>query len=249
MLAAGLGLAQSNGNSQQSPGQSQGQGSNQPPTAPAAQGDENDATLEIAPQPGAALPKQPGAEEIPGGRGFRQQDDTASVDPRWNPNTENGVNNRVRTGKPYLGIKVEFTTVCYQGGEEHGLEITEIDPNSPAQLAGLSARKGASGAAAAVRTLGALAGPLQMAFGPLVDKMAQDAGGDLIVAVDDHRVHNQAEFDNEFAQLKPGDTAYLTVIRPMPGGQHKTLKVAVTVGRVGQSFAHNDPSYNGNAAH
>jgi len=51
------------------------------------------------------------------------------------------------------------------------------------------------------------------------------------VAVDDQRVRSQADFNDALAKARPGDTTYLTVVRPLPGGDHKTLKIAVTVGR------------------
>ena len=61
--------------------------------------------------------------------------------------------------------------------------------------------------------------------------------GDLIVAVDDKRVRNQKDLDDAVANLKPGDTMYLTVIRPGPEGSHTTQKLAVHVGPVGQPVA------------
>ena len=42
---------------------------------PAPQGEENDSTLELAPQPGA---QKPGVEEIPGPRSFQPDSDTSS---------------------------------------------------------------------------------------------------------------------------------------------------------------------------
>ena len=39
-------------------------------------------------------------------------------------------------------------------------------------------------------------------------------GGDLIIAVDGKRVRDQSDLETAMARLKPGDTMYLTVIRP-----------------------------------
>jgi len=57
--------------------------------------------------------------------------------------------------------------------------------------------------------------------------------GDLIVAVDDRRVHGEFDFRDELRKLKPGDTIYLTVVRASPQGGRQTLKIPVKVG--GQS--------------
>ena len=55
--------------------------------ATAGQGSD-DTTLEIAPQPGASMPK-PGVEEIPSDRKFRPGEDNADVEPSFRPKTEN----------------------------------------------------------------------------------------------------------------------------------------------------------------
>src|SRR5208282_6785715 len=55
--------------------------------------------------------------------------------------------------RPYLGITVQYVTKCYNGGEEHGLEVLTIDPNSPAAQAGLQARSGMTAVGAALSTL------------------------------------------------------------------------------------------------
>ena len=56
-------------------------------------------------------------------------------------------------------------------------------------------------------------------------------GGDLIVAVDDRRVRSKGEFNTALHNLKPGDTTYFTVIRPIPGGSHQTLRIALHITR------------------
>ena len=115
----------------------------------AGQGGSDDTTLEIAPQPGLAAPK-PAIKEIPSDRNFNPGEDTSSIDPNFRPGTENGTGdldsnsdgngngrqyNRPHA-RPYLGITVQYVTKCYHGGEEHGLEVLTIDPNSPASQGG-----------------------------------------------------------------------------------------------------------------
>jgi hypothetical protein len=204
----------------------------------------SDATLEIAPQPGLAAPK-PGVQEIPGGRNFNPGENNASVEPNFRPKTENGTGNGDSNRphpRPYLGITVQYTTQCYLGMEEHGLEVLTIDPNSPAAQAGLRARSGMSAIGAAVSTLtGILPGGSILANKALGSSGAMGQGGDLIVAVDDRRVRDQSDLESAMARLKPGDTMYLTVVRP-EGNSHKTIKIAVRVGAVGEPIANEAPT-------
>src|SRR5271156_5482941 len=117
----------------------------------AGQGSSDDTTLEIAPQPGLEAPKA-AVREIPTDRNFNPGEDNASGDPNFRPGTENGTGDidsnlngngngagGGRPGRPYLGMTVQSTTMCYLGGEEHGLEVLTIDPNSPASQAGFQA--------------------------------------------------------------------------------------------------------------
>jgi hypothetical protein len=225
----------------------------------AGQGGSDDATLEIAPQPGLAAPK-PAVKEIPSDRNFNPSEDTSSIDPNFRPGTENGtgdvegnVNSNLNSNlkyqphaRPYLGITVAYVSKCYQGGEEHGLEVLTIDPNSPAAQAGLQARAGMTAIGAAVSTLsGILPGGSILASKALATSGAMGQGGDLIVAVDDKRVRDQSDLENAMARLKPGDTMYLTVIRPDGSDErapHKTIKIAVRVGAVGEPIANAAPA-------
>ena len=203
-------------------------------SAPQAQGQQgdDDATLEIAPQPGA---RKGGVEEIPEGRNFNQDEDNASIPQNYQPNTENGdtfgtQRGGERRGRPYLGVTVNYTTKCFLGGEEQGLEVLTVDPNSPAAVAGLHPRTGMNAVGAAGTTLGAMSG-LAVVLTPLLARSgALGVDGDLIVAVDDKRVRNESDLEEELDRLKPGDTMYLTVIRPLPDHQHTTMKIAVKVG-------------------
>ena len=68
-----------------------------------------------------------------------------------------------------------------------------------------------------------------------MEKAAMRDRGDLIVAVDDQRIRSQADFNDALAKARPGDTLYLTVIRPLSTSStnmdHQTMKVAIKVGR------------------
>src|SRR5271156_1929006 len=224
----------------------------------AGQGDSDDTTLEIAPQPGLVAPK-PAVKEIPSDRNFNPGEDNASVEPNFRPGTENGTSdansnlnnngngdNNQPHARPYLGITVAYTTMCYLGGEEHGLEVLTVDPNSPASQAGLQPRSGLTAVGAAVTTLsGILPGGSILATKALGSTGAVGQGGDLIVAIDDQRVRDQSDLPNAMARLKPGDTRYLTVIRPQGWGDrvpHSTMKIAVRVGAVGEPIANAAPA-------
>jgi hypothetical protein len=210
----------------------------QPGTAPSSnpgmahQGGD-DATLEISPQTGIRPPAG-SSDEIPGNREFRPGDDTASINRDFRPGEQDLNPNRgghVGNGTSCLGIQVKYTNYCFKGAEEHGLEVISIDKNSPAERAGMKATGDKGGMLAAAETASALLGPLQLLTNHFVEKAAEGDRGDLIVAVDDQRVRSQADFDDAMAKARPGDTMYLTVVRPLPGGDHKTMRIAVNVGK------------------
>lgn len=216
-------------------------------------GSGDDTTLEIAPQPGLVAPK-PAVKEIPSDRNFNPGDENSSIDSNFRPRTENGtgdidsgVNDRDNNEtyrphpRPYLGITVAYRSMCFNGGEEHGLEVLTVDPNSPAALAGIHPKSGVTAMGAAVTTLSAfLPGGSLLANKALETSGAMGQDGDLIVAVDDKRVRDQNDLEAEMARLKPGDTMYLTVIRPNgtdERGPHATIKIAVRVAAVGEPIA------------
>jgi hypothetical protein len=224
----------------------------------AGQGSGDDTTLEIAPQPGLAV-RKPSVREIPSDRNFNPGENNASIEPNFRPGTENGTgdidSNLNRNGddnsyrphaRPYLGITVQYVTKCYMGGEEHGLEVLTVDPNSPASQAGLQARAGVTAIGAAVSTLSAIIpGGAILADKALATSGAMGQGGDLIVAVDDKRVRDQSDLETAMSRLKPGDTMYLTVIRPNGTDEHAphaTIKIAVRVGAVGEPIANAAPA-------
>jgi PDZ domain-containing protein len=182
-------------------------------------------TLELATQPSARVPA-PDNHETAEQRAFRQsrEDEIAKLNRNFHPqDTED-------SHRPYLGIDLEYTTQCYLGMEEHGFEVVSVYPNSPAARAGLIGRTGStpSGDLGALGSV--LLGPVALITFPLLrNSGALGTSGDLIVAVDDVRVRNRDEILHALGHLKPGDTTYITVIRPLPGGYHRTMRIALHI--------------------
>jgi hypothetical protein len=183
-------------------------------------------TLEVAPQPSAKVPA-PDKQETAEQRAFRQsrEDEIARLNRNFHPHDPDENHHR-----PYLGADLEYTTQCYLGMEEHGFEVVNVYPNSPAAHAGLIART-ESTPAGDLKALGSiLLLPIAPITFPLLRKSgALGTGGDLIVAVDDVRVRTPAEIRYALGHLKPGDTAYITVIRPLAGGYHRTMRIAIHI--------------------
>ena len=114
--------------------------------------------------------------------------------------------------------------------EEHGFEVVNVYPNSPAARAGMVARTGST----AEGDLGALGSVLLLPIAPITFPLlrksgALGTGGDLIIAVDDVRVRTPEEIRYALGHLKPGDTTYITVIRPLAGGYHRTMRIALHI--------------------
>jgi len=77
---------------------------------------------------------------------------------------------------------------------------------------------------------GALLGPLELMVLPLLQRSGSlGTGGDLVLAVDDIRVRYINEFRKAMRALRPGDSVYLTVIRPLRRGAHQTLRIRVNL--------------------
>jgi len=134
--------------------------------------------------------------------------------------------------RPYLGIGVQYiSTEDLLGRAARGLEIMSVDPNSPAEDAGLRGQGAPTKLGASGATAGALMPPLDLIVMPLL-RRAGDLGetGDLIVAIDDNRVGGADDLRNALAPLHAGDTLYLTVVRLQRDGSHQTLKVPVKLG-------------------
>ena len=182
-------------------------------------------TLEVAPQPSDKVPA-PDKGETAEQRAFRQsrQDEIARLNRNFHPHDVED------SHRPYTGIDLEYTTQCYLGMEEHGFEVVSVYPNSPAARAGLIGRTGST-PSGELKALGSvLLGPVALVTFPLLRASgALGTGGDLIVAVDDVRVRTREEILHELGHLKPGDTTYITVIRPLPGGYHRTMRIALHI--------------------
>lgn len=133
--------------------------------------------------------------------------------------------------RPYLGITVLYAVSVRDGQKVGGLEVMDIDENSPASRAGLKARTPMTTIGASGATAGELLGPLDAALRPLLAKSGQlGEDGDLIVAIDDHRVTSDSDLPDHLARLHPGDIIYLTVLRQQRGGKYKAVKLPVTLG-------------------
>ncbi len=132
--------------------------------------------------------------------------------------------------RPYLGITVLYAVSIRDGQKVGGLEVMDIDENSPASRAGLKARTPMTTIGASGATAGELLGPLDAALRPLLAKSGQlGEDGDLIVAIDDHRVTSDSDLPDHLARLHPGDIIYLTVLRQQRSGKYKAVKLPVTL--------------------
>jgi hypothetical protein len=180
-------------------------------------------TLELAPQPSPA-PTSANSSPETAERKFQQSDDVAALNREFKQNQPDDGR------RPYLGLELEYTTQCLFGMEMHGFEVMSVAPNSPAAHAGLQARKPAT----ALGNLAALGSVLAFPVGLFTVPRLRRSGalgmpGDLIVAVDDRRVRTEEEFMRAIDPLRAGDTVYVTVIRPLVGGSHQTLRIAMHI--------------------
>jgi hypothetical protein len=178
-------------------------------------------TFELAPQPGTS-PATPQSSNTSEQRQFKPSD-ALDIDQRdFRPRVDDPFS------PPCLGAILEYTTKCYRGMEEHGLEVVSVDPSSGAARAGLHGQTRATALGIAGGIGGLLLGPLELMVLPLLDRSgALGTGGDLVLAVDDIRVRDVNEFRKAMRALKPGDSVYLTVIRPLRGGAHQTMRIRV----------------------
>jgi S1-C subfamily serine protease len=121
------------------------------------------------------------------------------------------------------GVTVRCAKLGFSGGQEVGLEVVKIDPNSAALAAGLRGPLPASRPTAEPSTL---LGRIKAMAIP------QEQPGDLIIAVEDHRVHCDSNLEQEIAKAKPRDTAYLTIVRSLPDDRHETMRIAIRLSEI-----------------
>lgn len=181
--------------------------------------DSSDQTLEI---PERIAPPAPAAQPATPGPANSAPPPAAAAPPR-----------------PYLGISVQtIYSNDRPNGLVNGLEVVSVDPDSPAARAGLRGRTHMTSVGESGATVGSLMPPLNLLLMPLLKKTGSlGESGDLIVAIDDRRVVNEYDLQSELATLKPGETIYLTIIRALPDGSKKTLKVPVRLGSAAQTSA------------
>ena len=178
-------------------------------------------SLEISRQPGD---QPPAHDENLAQRAFKPSEDEASTDRDLKTEPEEHTVGRA----PYLGIRIAETSECILGHEEHTLEVLSVRPGSPAAKAGLNANAGFSAPASIAS---AIFIPIGLAAHALLQRAGMPGyGHDLIIGVNDHRVHDQTELDRELSKLKPGDSAYINILHQLPSGSHQTLRVFITVG-------------------
>jgi hypothetical protein len=193
----------------------------------------SDQTLEIAPRVAPTPPAATQSSSAPGDQSAAP-DDTAPVPTSGVPAAELNpqASQDVDQKRPYLGISVQYViSHAMPGREVHGLEVVGVDSNSPAEHSGLRGRGAMTTFGASGATAGALMPPLDLLLMPLLKKSRQlGESGDLIVAIDDKRIESERDLETELDTLKPGDTIYLTIVRPRRDASRETLKMPVKLG-------------------
>jgi S1-C subfamily serine protease len=122
------------------------------------------------------------------------------------------------------GATVRCGKLDFAGGQEEGFEVLKVEPNSAAQAAGLRGPIAASRPSTEPSTLPGRIGAMAI---------PQGQPGDLIVAVGDHRVRNcDSNLEEEVAKSKSRDPAYVTIVRSLPDGLQKTMRVAIRLSEV-----------------
>jgi len=154
--------------------------------------------------------------------------------------------------RPYLGISIQYIeSNATPGRDVRGLAVVSVDPKSPADRAGLRGRGAMTELGASGATAGALMPPLDIILMPLLQRSGQlGLSGDLIVAIDDKRIENETDLQEQIEGLKPGETIYFTVVRTGPKGARETLKIPVKLGDPEQAIANaaGAPAAQGSAA-
>lgn len=196
-------------------------------------------TVQLAPQPGSSPATQPSSNTSEQ-RQFKPSDASAAEQRDFRPHADEPFS------PPCLGAVLKYTTKCYRGVEEHGLEVVSVDPGRGAARAGLRGKIPPTPLGIAGGIGGALLGPLELLVVPLLERSgALGAGGDLVLAVDDIRVRDVNEFRKAMRTLKPGDSVYLTVIRALPGRGHQTMRIMVNLDSCSTANVVQGPSWRG----
>lgn len=114
-----------------------------------------------------------------------------------------------------LGVTLrEETRALKSGASVKGLLIIKIMQGSPAARAGLSAFNDAPrNVMTGIAVVASVIFPPAMMAIPLVAVMPLGQNGDLIIAIDSCRVTNAVDFEEQMADVQPGEIVYLTVVR------------------------------------
>ena len=206
------------------------------PDQEAPSGDQGGGTLEVAPRfPAPPPPEAPPPEQaVPppdGASPGPAQDANPTGDTGGTPAPPTD-NTAAAVQLPYLGLSAQYIVANDVPGKEvRGLEVVAVDPNSPAEVAGIHGRGKMTKLGATGATAGELMAPLNIIVMPLLKKAGElGDDGDLIIAIDDNRVGSDDDLKTVLQNAKPGDVLYLTVVRPHLDGQHETLKLPVKLG-------------------
>ncbi len=159
---------------------------------------------------------------MPGAQGMHEPQGQREIPTAWQPEAQ-----RVQPATPtqaaihtpgYLGVSsrdFHRSRLCMHALSVHGVEITQIAPNSPAERAGLrpahrlSARESVVAAVAGLMTLSPAA-----SLAPSVVQAGGGVGhGDIILAVGGTRVKTKTAFEQQLARFGPSTIVYLTVRR------------------------------------
>ncbi|MCL5045097.1 MAG: PDZ domain-containing protein [Deltaproteobacteria bacterium] len=225
--AADGGLLSGQGDSAVSPSPQGG-----PAQSPKPQPDA-DRALEIAPAPPwLGGPAQSLAPALPPPRAERDTGRRPKPSPAAAPAAKAAA--PTNPSLPYVGLTVQAGVIEKDGQKMPGLLVMEVEPQSPAARAGIRGAVAPGTTGATIATATSLLAPFDQAIGPLVKRSdIFGRSGDLIVAVDGHRVVNQQELFAYLTGVRPGEIIYLDVVRELSNGRQTTLTIPVVTRRPG----------------